>query len=82
MNYGNYSPRFIHQEFGEIIRDLKLNTLNPKRNQVKWRETANEHYIQGNARFEDQEPNYSHHKIEGKRENLKIEFLLSRTINM
>ncbi|KAG5675521.1 hypothetical protein PVAND_005417 [Polypedilum vanderplanki] len=64
MNYGNYSPRFIHQEFSEILNDLKLNKHSPKRDKVKWRENANEQYLQSTQRFEDHQTNYEHHKIE------------------
>jgi hypothetical protein len=63
MSYGNYSSRLIHQEFGDIIRDLKLNEHSAKRNKVKWRETADENYYHSP---DDLALNYDHHKIEGK----------------
>lgn len=66
MNYGNYSSKDINEEFAEIIKDLKLNSVNPKRNIAKWREQASQQYIEQSLRRQDKNVNYTQHKIEGK----------------
>lgn len=64
MNYGNYTSKDIHEEFAEIIRDLKLNSENPKRKKVSWREKASQQYIEHSLRYQDRDINYNQHKIE------------------
>lgn len=65
MSYGNYSSKFIHQEFGSIIKDLKLNTHNPKRHRVNWRKQASDHYIENYLKRQSAMENFEEHKIEG-----------------
>ncbi|XP_070505476.1 serine protease inhibitor 28Dc [Chironomus tepperi] len=64
MNYGNYSSKDINEEFAEIIKDLKLNSVNPKRKITNWREQASQQYIENSLRRQDKNVNYTQHKIE------------------
>ncbi|KAL7040361.1 hypothetical protein ACKWTF_000368 [Chironomus riparius] len=64
MNYGNYTSKDINEEFAEIIKDLKLNSVNPKRKIAKWREQASQQYIEHSLRRQDKNVNYTQHKIE------------------
>jgi hypothetical protein len=56
----------IHRQFGEIIRDLQSNEANPNRKIVNWRKTARTAYVDKYMRLQDQNPNYTEHKIESK----------------